>query len=77
MNKFDIEVGALYVIAGQGPMRVRVLHARPVECETLDALTYWASYEQVVRKVDRSYVDGYVSALKERGIVGPDYQPQI
>ncbi len=77
MEKAEIKPGKLYAIAGQGPMRVKALHSHSVECSTLDGLTYWAGYDQVIRRVGRSYLRTWVDQLIKAKIVPPDYTTEL
>lgn len=72
--KDKLRVGAIYVVAGQGPMRLAKPLANSVQMTTLDGLNYWAGFEQLIWEVGEDYVKDYVQALKDRGIVPKDYE---
>jgi len=74
LGRDELRLGAIYVVAGQGPMRLAKLHALTAEMTTLDGLTYWAGFDRLTREVAQDYVDDYVQALKDRGVVPTDYE---
>lgn len=68
----DLQVGAWYVIAGQGPMKLELLDNPPAvltlafrkpEVGAI-SIRYWAGHEQVVRLVDRDYLETYRAGMK-------------
>ena len=71
MKAEDLEIGKVYVVAGQGPM---VAEAMPREegCSVTfrrpNGNTYYASLSQVVRVADREYLGNYLVQGSARGL---------
>jgi hypothetical protein len=74
VDKADLRPGAIYVVAGKGPMKFVAILKNSIEMVTLDGLRYWAGPEQITREVDQAYVDAHVEQLKGRGIVQKDFE---
>jgi hypothetical protein len=73
----DLVIHTIYVVRGQGPMRLEDIYPTGnTRLRTLDGdCNYYASIGDIIREVDRGYVNEYVEALKARGIVPATFSP--
>ena len=69
----ELEIGKLYVIAGQGVMKLVNLYQPDSDRTTCNFITprkasYWAAAEEVIREPDDEYLDLYIENNRQAGM---------
>jgi len=68
MNRSDLKVGAVYIVAGRGPMWLEELTSPGVHFVGHGGVSYWEASEYVVRECDFGMMARYEAQSNPRGV---------
>lgn len=74
MVVLKLEVGKLYWLADQGPMKLKSISKDALCFSSLDGSEYWATTDQLIREINKDEVDAFVKELKLKRVVREDFK---